>query len=267
MANVMIVDDSPMIRRSLRSMIEALGHCVTAEAVDGRDAIEVYKKGNEIDLVTMDIQLPGMDGIEAVRQIREQNPEAVIVMISSVEERGRVYEAIKLGAKHYIIKPFTEEKVNQVLTAVLGTCLVEVQEQSVDPIKARLREMEEERKTKNSRQPIKLEVPTLGLMPFELVLKDGKVVLTIQRHINDSNIRYLQDCLQGLLYYRKAKYVIDLWEPIHHDGALGLILDFFIAVRNRNGTVGVVTADFGYYTQLQAKLRNGVYRSYAHIEW
>lgn len=86
----------------------------------------------------MDIQFPGMDGIETVRRIRERNPEALIIMINFFEQRSKVYEAIRLGAKLYITKPYTREKVTEVLNAVLNAggmeaCLVKPIRQTVDP--------------------------------------------------------------------------------------------------------------------------------------
>ena len=120
MANIMIVDDSPIIVQRLRYIFESLGHNVVAEASDGREAIEKYGQ-YIVDLVTMDIQMPGLDGIETVRLIREMDPEAAIIMVSSVEERSKVFEAIKKGARHYILKPFTEAKVKEVVNAVLGS--------------------------------------------------------------------------------------------------------------------------------------------------
>jgi two-component system chemotaxis response regulator CheY len=264
MANIMIVDDSPIIRRSLRGMLESLGHRIAAEAEDGNEAIDIYKE-NEIDLVTMDIQLPGINGIEAVRLIRERNPQAAIVMISSIEERSKVYEAIKQGAKHYIIKPFTEDKVKKVINAVLGVQPNLEQNAPVESV-AEPQGKTTDRFAKEQKQ-LELKVPALAAMPFELVVKDGRVVLIVQRHISDANVSFLCSCLQGLLYYRKAKYVIELWEPIRHDEGLRLLIDFVSAVRDRKGTVGVVATDPTWFTQLSAKLRSGVYRSYAEIEW
>lgn len=265
MANIMIVDDSPLIRRSLRERIEMLGHRVVAEAEDGKEAVRTYLK-HRIDLVTMDIQLPGMDGIEAVRQIREYDPKAAIVMISSVEHRHKVVEAIKLGARHYIVKPYTEDKISEVIQAVLGLGPVP---KSKDKIAVAVTEPQEETANKAAKKPapLTLEIPPLAALPYELVLKDGRAVLTIQRHLNEANLRFLQASLQGLLYYRKAKYVIEMWEPVIREEGLQLIYSFVSAIRARNGTVGIVTADEGCYRKLQTKLQNGVYRSYADIKW
>src|SRR5690606_36312643 len=104
-------------------------------------------------------------------------------------------------------------------------------------------------------------------LPFELVLKDGRIVLIIQRHINDLNIRFLYSCLQGLLYFRRAKYVLELWEPVTHDEGFRLLIEFAAHVRNRNGTVVFVTDDSVMTTRLKAKAGDCVYRSYTAIKW
>ncbi len=264
MANIMIVDDSPIFRRSLREIIETMGHQIVKELEDGREAIEKYN-AKDVDLITMDIQLPKLDGIEALRQIRERNPNVKIVMISSLEQRSKVYEAIKQGAKHYITKPFTKEKVNEVINAVLG-----VQSSSIQEAPAKHTPVQKEDQAgrfPKKQELLKLEPLYMSNIPFELVIKDGRSVLTIQRHIVDMNVRFLCSCLQGLLYFRKMKYVVEMWEPVLHEEGLRLLLDFVTVVRERKGTVALVTNDLGYYSKLKARLLNGVYRSYAEIEW
>src|SRR5699024_2330376 len=96
-----------------------MGHQIVKEAANGKEAMEYYNE-KEIDLVTMDIEMPGINGVEVVRLIMEENPSAKIVMISSVEDRSKVFEAIKLGAKHYFMKPFSEENVKDIVNKVIG---------------------------------------------------------------------------------------------------------------------------------------------------
>jgi hypothetical protein len=117
------------------------------------------------------------------------------------------------------------------------------------------------------KEPLKLDALDLPSLPFELAIKDGRAVLTVQKHISDANIHAFHACLQGLLYFRKAKYVIELEEAVYHDEGERLLHDFISAIRARNGTVAVVAADFSYFTQMKAKLRHSVYRTSEEIEW
>jgi two-component system chemotaxis response regulator CheY len=118
MARILIVDDSSMMRRNLRKVIEDAGHSVVAEISNGSDACVAYEQ-HQPDLVTMDITMPYMDGIEAVKTIVEVFPNARIVMISAHGQEDKIYKAIKAGAKSYIVKPIRPVKVATVIDQVL----------------------------------------------------------------------------------------------------------------------------------------------------
>jgi two-component system chemotaxis response regulator CheY len=119
MARVLIVDDSKIMRRSLVNIITKAGHEIVAEAENGSEACEAFAL-YQPDLVTMDINMPVMDGIQAVKRIIVDFPEAIIIMISAHNEQSRVYEAIKCGARNYIVKPIRAEKVMSTIDKVLG---------------------------------------------------------------------------------------------------------------------------------------------------
>ncbi len=123
MARVLIVDDSKMMRRNLVKILTDAGHEVVAEAENGSEACEAYAQ-HQPDLVTMDINMPVMDGIEAVKRIVVDFPEAKIVMISAHNEQTRVYEAIKNGAKNYIVKPIGADKVTSTINAICARAKV-----------------------------------------------------------------------------------------------------------------------------------------------
>lgn len=94
----------------LTKILEELGHEVVATAKNGRQAIDAYME-NRPDLVTMDITMPDMDGIEASKKILEQDPEALIIMVTSHGQEQMVMDAIEAGAKGYVLKPFNKEKL------------------------------------------------------------------------------------------------------------------------------------------------------------
>lgn len=120
MANVLVVDDSTIMRRNLSAILSNAGHTIVAEAPNGELGVKEYKKLKP-DLVTMDITMPILDGINAVKQIMAVDPEAQIIMISSLDQKFMVLTALQNGARHYIIKPFSPEKVIKVVDDVLNT--------------------------------------------------------------------------------------------------------------------------------------------------
>lgn len=111
---VLIVDDSRIIRNGLKNIFLFLGHNVIGEAVTGFEAINMYKTLSP-DLVTMDISMPmrqGIkDGVSALKEIIDLDAHAKVIMVTSHGEEHLVVDSIKLGAKGYILKPITEEKV------------------------------------------------------------------------------------------------------------------------------------------------------------
>ncbi|MCZ6670547.1 MAG: response regulator [Acidobacteria bacterium] len=117
--NVLIVDDTRFIRTMLRDLLQSSGrYRIAAEATNGREAVDQYKSVAP-DLVLMDIVMPEMDGIQATVEILREDPSATIVMCSAMGQEALVVEAIHAGAKDFILKPFTEERILTVLRKVL----------------------------------------------------------------------------------------------------------------------------------------------------
>lgn len=110
MAKILIVDDSTISRKKLRTILEAAGHEVIGEAADGYDALKKYQALSP-ELVTMDITMPEMDGISVLKDIMRYDPAARVVMITALGKGTTILEALNAGAKHYITKPFAEEEV------------------------------------------------------------------------------------------------------------------------------------------------------------
>ena len=114
---VLIVDDALFMRNLLRDIFEAAGWQVVAEAENGLQAIKEFSK-HLPDLVTMDIVMPEMGGIDAMGRILASNPEAQVVMCSALGQESMVMEAIKAGAKDFIVKPFQDSQVLEVVERV-----------------------------------------------------------------------------------------------------------------------------------------------------
>ncbi|MCL5056583.1 MAG: response regulator [Actinobacteria bacterium] len=114
---ILIADDSLFVRSCLRRIVEEAGHEVVGEAENGQAAVDLYNETRP-DVVTMDITMPGISGLEAVKTIKSRDPSARIVMVSAMELDPVIKEAIAYGAKGFIPKPFIPEKVLQELEAV-----------------------------------------------------------------------------------------------------------------------------------------------------
>lgn len=120
MKKVLIVDDAEFMRLSLKSMLERNGFQVVGEAENGAIGVKKYIQFKP-DIVTMDITMPNMTGIEAVKAIKTIDPKAKIVMISASGQEASVKEAMILGAKYFIVKPFKEEYMVETLNKILLT--------------------------------------------------------------------------------------------------------------------------------------------------
>ncbi len=110
MKTVLIVDDSRTSRRFLRDILERAGYNIIGEAVNGQEGFDQYVK-LQPDIVTMDITMPVMDGIESLQLIKKNNPNAKVVMITAAGQKDTMVEAVKFGAVEFITKPFLEESV------------------------------------------------------------------------------------------------------------------------------------------------------------
>ena len=113
-SSVLVVDDSRTSRRILKDILDRAGYKVAGEAINGKEGVAYYVKFQP-DIVTMDITMPEMDGIEALRQIKRENPDAKVIMITAAGQKDKMMEAVKLGAAEFISKPFIEETVLEAL--------------------------------------------------------------------------------------------------------------------------------------------------------
>lgn len=110
MKSVLIVDDSRTSRRFLSDILERAGYKIVGEAVNGQEGFDEYVKLHP-DIVTMDITMPVMDGIDALKLIKRNNPDAKVVMITAAGQKEKMMEALKIGAVEFVSKPFIEEAV------------------------------------------------------------------------------------------------------------------------------------------------------------
>jgi two-component system chemotaxis response regulator CheY len=118
MARILVTDDASFMRQIIREILESEGHEIVAEASDGMQAVEEWKK-HRPDLVTMDIVMPRRSGIDSVRSIIAIEPGARIVMCSALGQETLVTEALQAGASDFIVKPFKPDAVLATVRRVL----------------------------------------------------------------------------------------------------------------------------------------------------
>ncbi|RDW17825.1 response regulator [Oceanobacillus chungangensis] len=116
---ILVVDDAAFMRMMIKDILTKNGFEVVGEAQDGAQAVEKYKELSP-DLVTMDITMPEMDGITALKNIKAFNPEAKIIMCSAMGQQAMVIDAIQAGAKDFIVKPFQADRVIEAIQKALN---------------------------------------------------------------------------------------------------------------------------------------------------
>ncbi len=116
---VLITDDALFMRVTLKNILTKGGYEIAGEACNGKESVELYQKTRP-DLVTMDITMPEMDGITALKEIRKHDPNATIIMCTAMGQKQMVMEAVSAGAKDFIVKPFQPEKVLEAIEKLIG---------------------------------------------------------------------------------------------------------------------------------------------------
>lgn len=119
MASILITDDTAFMRMTLKNILTKNGFDIAGEAADGLEAVDKYKS-EKPDLVTMDITMPNLDGIGAIKQIMSFDPNAKIIVCSAMGQKALVIEALNAGAKDFIVKPFQPDRIVGAVEKVLG---------------------------------------------------------------------------------------------------------------------------------------------------
>ena len=116
---VLVVDDAAFMRHLIKKILTDMGYEVAGEACDGEEACEKYKAIRP-DLVTMDLVMPKMGGLDALKAIREEDPNAKVIVISAIDQREPLMDALKLGAADYVVKPFEQDRVKEAIHRVIA---------------------------------------------------------------------------------------------------------------------------------------------------
>ena len=132
MLNILVVDDALVIRKNITRFLTDLGHKVVADAKSGAEAVALCKEMSDINLITMDITMPEMNGIEATKKIKEILPDVTVIMITSHGQEELVSQSLKAGAKSFILKPITKEKLEEVIGKLFSEYAKEEDEELLD---------------------------------------------------------------------------------------------------------------------------------------
>ncbi|AZV42284.1 MULTISPECIES: response regulator [Peribacillus] len=116
---ILIVDDAAFMRMMIKDILVKNGFEIVGEAADGAQAVQLFQD-TQPDLVTMDITMPEMDGITALKEIKKVNPQAKVIMCSAMGQQAMVIDAIQAGAKDFIVKPFQADRVLEAINKALS---------------------------------------------------------------------------------------------------------------------------------------------------
>lgn len=189
-ARVLIVDDSAVARNCLRGIVTALGHTVAGEAANGAQAFVEYTR-RKPDVVTMDLTMDGLGGAEAISKIIAAYPAAKIIVVSAMESRRGILDALERGARHFILKPIRQEKVAVVLNNILQ------QDDNLQQHRERVRKL---KKAEELSITMGNDANTL-LPPYAISVQDGMVQVHLSHSLTLTSCRSLalelEEHLQG----------------------------------------------------------------------
>ena len=232
MARILVVDDAKIMRKMIGNLLIKAGHTVVGEAADGGEAHLMYKT-HLPDLVTMDITMPGINGIDAVRLIMQDYPKAKIIMVSALAQKNMVFDALQLGAKHYLIKPVTYDSVVTVIQKVLG--------------------VETGGKTQNENSK-----PTTQ-PPFAIESINNTFQIKITTFLTEENFISLYQAVQGLLYVKPLNVTIDFGNvEFLPPSLLEKISGLLKAMKAVNGVTKVVAKSANFIQLLKDKKIDGL---------
>ena len=248
MATILIVDDSSMARRNLKNILVAEGHSILAEATNGVQAFVEYEN-HKPDLVTMDITMPIMNGIDGTKKILNTYPNAKIIMVSALNQKLMILEALKYGAKHYIVKPFSYEKVAEVVSEVLNV--------PSSSLKSEINHTAVHRVLDKKPNiplipPTKPEVPVLR--PFFIETKDGISVINLSKSMSEKNIAALKLGIQRISSIKPTKVVFNFGDIENiEDDTFCKIVEISNNIIEHEGSCTMVSSSQNFVSNISAK--------------
>ncbi|MBC2723217.1 MAG: response regulator [Desulfosporosinus sp.] len=238
MAQILIVDDSAIMRRNLKTILVQAGHTVVGEAINGGQAHLMYRT-HVPDLVTMDITMPNVNGIEAVKLIKKEFPDAKIIMVSALDQRSMVLEALKQGANHYIVKPITPETVIEVVNKVLN----------IQPNVTNEADLQPEETVSDGADEA----------PFTIENIDNTFQIKLSPNLSEDSFAMLMQAVQGLMFVKPLKVLLN-FNSIETlpDPLLPKIADIVTTVKRAKGIIRVVARNKNFVTSVKEKKINNL---------
>jgi len=250
MAKILIVDDSFVMRKNIKLMLEKVGHVVVAEVEDGANAYDAYVKYLP-DLVTMDLEMPKVGGLEATERIIRQFPDAKIIVISGLSNKANITKAVRMGAYHFILKPISEEKVTSVVNVALTM--------KID-ITKRLELVEKINSNQNipadgNEGPLKGKEKSYRLDNINSTC----VLIIIERNLNQEDMRAMATEIGVMLSAKRDKYLLEFAKGIlMSEDALGWINQLTTRIGIRGGVVRAVCRDSQFYNFVKDRSDAGI---------
>lgn len=118
MAKILIVDDSRTSRKMLRNILESNGHEIVDEAVNGQDGVQKFQ-ALKPDVITLDITMPIVDGVEALKMIKALDPNSKVIMVTAAGQKNKMIDCIKAGANEFLTKPFDQQEILDVIAKMV----------------------------------------------------------------------------------------------------------------------------------------------------
>ncbi|NLW90236.1 MAG: response regulator [Syntrophomonadaceae bacterium] len=217
-SRILIADDSTIARRNLKTILQKAGHLVVAEAENGMQAYQLYSLLKP-ELVTMDITMPVMDGVAAVRKITSEFPDANIIVITALDQKPMIVKAIEAGARHYILKPFQPEKVIAAVNLAVGNL----------PGKAQAPARGQGGSAANSAEDTE---------PFKIKNRNGAFVVNISQYFVSEHLPLLTAKTTPLLQAKPLRMIFDFGSTEIRDTSLMLPLaQLILSVKDAGGLV------------------------------
>jgi DNA-binding NarL/FixJ family response regulator len=233
---ILVVDDSTVMRKNLRSILTGAGYSVVGEASNGEEACHSYEQLRP-DLVTMDVTIPILNGIEAVKRIIAAYPDANFIVISAFDQRSMLFEALENGAKHYIIKPITSEKLLTAVDKVFNEQSAIMEQATVDSgLQAR---------TAASQPPVTIDN------------RNGTFVVNIPADTSPEGLDPIRTALQGLLFIKPLSMQFNFGTAdIVREDLLRSLEGILDAIRQAGGSIAFAASDPSLRKTLQGQFRD-----------